>query len=131
MSLSNILFKLAKMPLGDFIVGAVFTHLTPILPVNKIQETDKAVAFWHPKPYWEKHILIVPKKPIKNLFSIDSRNAVDSSYIMGCFELIQKVVKQQNWEDGSYSVLVNGGTIQEVNQLHFHLFSGGEVNENS
>ena len=119
------------MPLGDFIVGAVFTHLTPILPVNKIQETDKAVAFWHPNPYWEKHILIVPKKPIKNLFSIDSRNAVDSSYIMGCFELIQKVVKQQNWEDGSYSVLVNGGTIQEVNQLHFHLFSGGEVNENS
>jgi len=52
MNISKQLFKLAKTPLGDLIVGISFdTPLNKLLPVKRIKETDKVLAFWHPKPY--------------------------------------------------------------------------------
>ena len=68
MKLSEQIFKLAKTPLGDLIVGVAFgTPLANLLPIKRIKETDKVIAFWHPKPFWERHILLVPKKQIKSL----------------------------------------------------------------
>ncbi len=68
MTLPTHLLDLAKTPLGDLIAGMAFgTPLSNLLPVKRIKETNKVVAYWHPKPFWEKHILLIPKKAIKNL----------------------------------------------------------------
>ena len=67
MSISKFLFSLAKTPIGDYIVGNTFEKFSKVLPVDRVFENDKVIAFWHPKPFWEKHILIVPKKKIKNI----------------------------------------------------------------
>jgi histidine triad (HIT) family protein len=124
MKLSEAIFSLAKLPVGDLVVGIAFGKLNNLLPVKKIMETDKAIAFWHPKPFWEKHILVVPKKAIKNLTSVSEK---DYPYINDVFKLTKEIVSQLNWHEGGYSVLINGGDRQEVGQLHFHLFSGKEL----
>ncbi len=125
MSISKQLFRLAKTPLGDLIVGLAFgTPLNKLLPVNRIKETDKVVAFWHPKPFWEKHILLVPKKPIKSITTLKEE---DYPYIQELYKLVKEIVEELGWDKTEYTVLTNGGSRQEVNQLHFHLNSGKQL----
>ena len=118
--MKSLLFKISKSKIGDLIVGMAFGKLSKLLPVEKILETDKAVAFWHPKPSYNTHILIVPKKAIKNMGSIHEN---DLDYVTECFSLINKIVIKLQLEQSGYSVTSNGGNRQEVNQLHFHLYS--------
>lgn len=118
--MKSLLFKISKSKIGDLIVGMAFGKLSKLLPVEKILENDKAVAFWHPKPSYSTHILIVPKKAIKNMGSIHGN---DLDYVTECFSLINKIVIKLQLEQGGYSVTSNGGNRQEVNQLHFHLYS--------
>src|SRR4030042_2482645 len=119
-------FSLAKTPLGDFIVGLVFGKFSKLLPVKKIKETDKVIAFWHPKPFWEKHILIVPKKPVKSLVLLKEEDIV---FVNEVFDIAKELVKEFGWEKDGYTLSVNGRKTQDVNQLHFHLHSGKEVNK--
>jgi len=122
--MSKKLFSLAKTPIGDLIVGIAFGKLSKLLPVKRVEETEKVIAFWHPKPFWEKHILIVPKKQIKSLVLVKDG---DLEYINEVYRVAGKIVKRLNWEKGGYTILVNGGDRQEVNQLHFHLNSGEKL----
>jgi len=120
------MFLFAKTPIGDLVVGLVFGKFSKLLPVKRLIETDRVIAFWHPKPFWEKHILIVPKKTIKNMVSINKK---DMEYIDEMFEVAGRLVKKLGWENGGYTLLSNGGSRQEVNQLHFHLTSGNEIGD--
>ncbi|MBP9759421.1 HIT domain-containing protein [Candidatus Dojkabacteria bacterium] len=118
--MKSLLFKLSKSKIGDLIVGIAFGKLSKFLPVDKIMENDKAVAFWHPKPSYNIHILIVPKKAIKKVSVLKEE---DLGYIAECYSLINKIVIKLQLEKGGYSITTNGGDRQEVNQIHFHLYS--------
>ena len=118
------LFDLGKTPIGDLIVGFAFGKFSKLLPVKKIKETDKAIAFWHPKPSWENHILIVPKKSIKNLTNISDE---DLPYFTESLMVAKEIIRDLKWEKEAYTLSVNGGKRQEVNQLHFHLSSGKKI----
>lgn len=124
MHISKYVFQLAKSPIGDLIVGLAFGKFSSILPIKRVLETDRAVAFWHPNPFWENHILIVPKTLIKSLLDI---NAINSSYIADMYYVLSEVVKKLGWENEAYSTIINGGTRQDIGQLHMHLFKGFEL----
>lgn len=117
------LFSIAKNSLGNLIVGLAFEKASKLLPIERIYENSKIVVFWHPKPSYEKHILIVPKKSIKDLSVI---NKEDKVYLYEVFKAVTKVVFDLNLKD--YSVITNGGLRQEIKQLHFHLISGKKLN---
>jgi|SRR3989344_2601473 len=124
MTLSKKLFSLAKTSIGDLIVGIAFGKFSKFLPVKRIMETDTVIAFWHPKPFWEQHILIVPKKGIKNLTSLKE---TDIHYLNEVFQVANKIIKDLGWEKDDYSLICNGGSRQKVNQLHFHLAKGTQL----
>lgn len=124
MSLKEHLFDFSKTRAGELLVGLVFGKLTRFLPVKRVKETDKVIAFWHPRPFWEKHIVIVPKKAIKSLTDLDEK---DREYISEIFLVAKEIIKELGWDKDSYTILVNGGKRQEVGQLHFHLESGKEI----
>ncbi len=81
------------------------------------------MLFWHPKPFWEQHILIVPKKAIKDLVSLKREDFI---YLDEIYKVAQEIIIELNWED-DYFLLTNGGKRQEVNQLHFHLGKGEKL----
>ena len=121
MNLSKTLFQLAKTPLGDLIIGVAFgTPLSKLLPVKRVKETDKVLAFWHPKPFWEQHVLLVPKKRINSITAITDD---DLPYIQEVYRVTQEIVIELGWDQTEYTLLTNGGDRQEVNQIHFHLHS--------
>lgn len=124
MKISKALFHVAQSPLGDLIVGIAFGRLSSILPVNRVKENEFVIAFWHPRPSWEKHILLVPKKQIR---SITSTSEDDRRYISEVYRMAKEVVLELGWDKSGYTILANGGDRQDVHQIHFHLCSGSEV----
>ena len=122
--MKKALFALAKSPLGELIVGIAFGTFSKLLPVQRIKETDKVLAFWHPKPYWEHHILIVPKKAIKNISKLQQSDFV---YVAEVYKVAQEIIQERGWQETDYTIVTNGGTRQEVAQLHFHLGSGAVI----
>ena len=119
MGIANKLFEFAKTDLGQLLVGTVFENFSGLLPVNIICETDKVVAFWHPKPFYKEHILVIPKKKIT---SISTLSPEDGIYLQEVFVAVKQIVKEMGWDKSEYSVVTNGGKRQETPQLHFHLF---------
>jgi histidine triad (HIT) family protein len=117
-------FAAAKSPLGDLIVGLALGKFSKLLSVKRIEDTNKAIAFWHPKPFWEKHILIVTKKPIKKITELKYG---DMKYVNECFKVTKKIAIDLKLEEKGYTLIANGGSRQGVNQLHFHLTSGEEL----
>lgn len=109
-------------------MGLIMEHMSFALPVDRLVETSRLVAFRHPKPAYPVHILIVPKKDVRDLVDLADREAGYvsgfSGDLLGC---VKKLVQELNLEAVGYRLIVNGGPFQEVPVLHFHLVSGGSL----
>jgi len=123
--MKQTLFIIAKSPLGELIIGLAFGKLSKLLPVDRIKETNKILAFKHPRPYWKEHILIVPKKAIKSLTEVTD---ADLEYISEAFQVAREIIKERGWKNSDFTIVTNGGKRQEVPQIHFHLGSGPTLN---
>ncbi len=93
------------------------------IPVQRLRETKTLLAFYHPKPDYPFHVLIMPKKAIAKLADFDAN---DSEFLTDLFFTVQSLVKEFNLP--AYRLIVNGGEYQNFPQLHFHLISNVEAN---
>ncbi len=118
--LGRMAFLLARSSFGAWIVRFVFTRMSFLLPVHRLLETDRLIAFYHPKPVAPTHVLIVPKIPIR---SLDSLTPEQLSIISEIADLAKQLVVKLNLNSGGYRLNVNGGSYQDVQQMHFHLIS--------
>jgi len=100
------------------LIGWIFTHMSFAIPVERLLETETLLAFWHPKPAYAFHILIVPKKAIASLAELDS---TDTKFLVELYQAVQSLVKE--FHLSGYRLIVNGGAYQDFPQLHFHLVS--------
>ena len=120
--IAKMLFKIARSRVGDAIIGWSFAKTSHLLPVNKVYETDKVIAFYHPQPSYPLHILIVPKRAIGSFLDLAGSDAPLLSDIVG---VAQHLVRELRLLEKGYRLLVNGGPYQDVGQIHFHLISDG------
>ena len=91
------------------------------LPVRRLRETGKLLAFYHPRPNYPVHILLVPKKAITSLSDLAPE---DRGLLDDLIECVQSLVAELGLEEPGYRLIVNGGKYQDAPQLHFHLVSG-------
>ena len=96
--------------------------LSSKISVNKAMETDNILAFYHTRPSWTLHIVIVPKIHIINLVEANTET------IKEIFDVAQELIKELRLNEENYKIIVNGGSFQDTQHLHFHLVSG-ERNE--
>lgn len=118
----QLLFKLARSRYSAYFIGFAFEYLAPLLPVAKLYQDRYWLIFFHPVPFWETHLLAVPKKRIPSFGALNLQHREDQTLILALFQAIQQVALQQRFN--RYTVLVNGGAYQDVPQLHFHLAAG-------
>ncbi len=92
------------------------------IPSKKVFENDRILAIEDIHPVAPVHILIMPKKPIPNLQSVEP---ADLRLIGEIVEVAQKIAEEKGIEDG-YRLLTNNGpdSGQTVFHLHFHLIGG-------
>lgn len=92
--------------------------MSSFLPVDKVYESRRVVAFVHPQPAYRVHSLILPKQPLSSLMDI---SAADGELLAEITLAAQKLVRRLHLEESGYRLIVNGGEYQEIKQLHFHL----------
>jgi histidine triad (HIT) family protein len=121
-SVTGCLFLLARSAAGRWLAGFVFGHMSFLLPVKRLRETERLVAFYHPRPAYPVHILIVPKKGIAELTALTT---ADGPFLLELVEAVRELVIELALDGPGYRLIANGGGYQDIPQLHFHLVSGG------
>lgn len=120
--LSQVILKAARHPAAGALVGWIFAHWHALLPVRRLVSTRSVLAFSHPRPSWETHVLLVPKRRVRSLVELARPAEVDLfAEILDCADA---VVRKLGLAGTQHVLCANGGPRQEVGQVHFHLFAG-------
>lgn len=91
-----------------------------------VTEDDRVLAFHHTRPFWETHIVIVPKR---HLASFTSVSESDESDLRALFAFVQRIARDVEIEHGAAAVLTNLGRYQDSKHLHVHVHSGPQLRE--
>lgn len=92
--------------------------------VEKVAETENVLAFYHTQPFWETHIVVIPKKHISSLLTLETS---DAQLFLELFEVIKQVAENVLTQKGAARVLTNLGDYQDSKHLHFHVCSGKQI----
>lgn len=87
---------------------------------KKILESDDLLAFYHTKPSYQFHAVIIPKKDVSNLFDLK-----DDRIILKIFDAAKKIISKKRLD--KFRIINNGGAYQDESHLHFHLVSGKRI----
>lgn len=86
--------------------------------VERIFETENVLAYYHTRPFWETHIVVIPKT------HVDSLLTAQTSLLVELMEVVKTVSALVLREKGAVRVLTNIGDYQDSKHLHFHVNSG-------
>lgn len=100
------------------LVNKILEGLVSTSIIKKVSENKNAIAFWHPRSLYSHHVLIIPKKRIKDIRHISK---VNENYILDCLKLIDEVANLKEFNNG-FHLTCNSGEFQKFKQLHFHLY---------
>src|SRR3989344_3196259 len=92
------------------------------IKTQPILETAKTLAIADVNPVAPVHLLIIPKRHIESVLTIDDSCAGD---MIDMFEVSQKLVQLQKLN--AFRLTFNGGKYQHVSHLHMHLLAGGKI----
>ncbi|MBO6020813.1 MAG: histidine triad nucleotide-binding protein [Aeriscardovia sp.] len=96
------------------------------IPSQKVYEDEKVLAFKDIHPMAKVHVLIVPKKHLKNVEEIAS---FDPDLLAHIVEVAAKIAKKEY--NGSYRLVFNTGLDagQTVFHAHAHVLTGEKLEE--
>jgi len=120
-SFNKVVYELVGTRPGRRITAWIFSTMSFGIPNQRIIETESLLAFFHPIPAYEFHVVFVPKRPIANLMELD---ATDNTFLQELFESAKEIVSRYQLEKSGYRLVLNGGPYQDFPYLHFHLISG-------
>jgi histidine triad (HIT) family protein len=102
----------------DFYCDEVLSSNTQ---VKRVLETGTVLAYHHTRPFWETHIVVIPKT------HVDSLLTVNDELLLELLDVVKKVASLVLTETGSARVLTNLGDYQDSKHLHFHVSSGKQT----
>lgn len=115
----QLLFRLAKAPWMGRAVGLAFRHCAWAIPVKKVFCSRDILAFEHPRPAYPNHVIISPRKPVQTLLDM----AEHAGDFIKVWDAVQAIWEQHPAYHDGFMLVANGGKRQEVQQVHFHLFT--------
>jgi histidine triad (HIT) family protein len=94
------------------------------IPCKKVHEDDDILAFHDINPWAPVHLLIIPKRHIVSLATVDTS---DEAVLGKLFARAGGIARSQGLNDG-FRTVINSGRIgnQEVYHLHVHILGGPE-----
>jgi diadenosine tetraphosphate (Ap4A) HIT family hydrolase len=116
--LRRVLFRLSRTRPMGLLVRLAFGRLWWLLPVRRVAQTRGVLAFDHPAPSWQPHLLLVPKRSIR---SVLAARPADAPLVGELLRLALVLAHRRGLHRQGFALLVNGGAYQDVPQLHFHL----------
>ena len=95
------------------------------IPCTKVYEDEKVFAFRDINPQAKVHILLTPKKHMRNILECDAETAAALT------AAIANVAAQEGLTADGFRVISNCGRYgcQSVDHLHVHLVGGEQLSE--
>lgn len=93
------------------------------IPSETVLETDDVVAFRDVNPQAPVHVLVVPRRHVADLHSLD---VPDDALLGELVRVAQRVAEQEGIAAGGYRVVANVGPDagMSVPHLHLHVLGG-------
>ncbi len=90
------------------------------IPAQVIYEDEQVLAFNDINAVAPTHILVIPKKHISDMNSVEE---IDLPLIGHIFKIIKNVAKEKGIDKEGYRIVNNCGELggQTVGHIHFHL----------
>ena len=102
----------------DFYCDEVLSGKTA---VDKVRETANVLAYHHTRPFWPRHIVVIPKRHISSLLTLEKS---DESLLLEMISIVREVAADVVTEHGACRVLTNLGQYQDSKHLHWHVCAG-------
>ena len=95
------------------------------IPCSKVYENEQVLAFRDINPQAPVHVLLIPKKHMKNILECDGET------IAAIQKAIVKVAELEGVTADGFRIVSNCGENgrQSVHHLHFHLLGGAKLTE--
>lgn len=116
------LFHLAKSPLMGRLVGLGFRYCGRLIPVKRVCMSRDVIAFRHPQPCYTGHLILSPRRSIRSLLHM--ADAPLCRYLGAIRQTVLAIRAVYPEYRDSFTLVANGGRKQEVQQVHFHMFTG-------
>lgn len=107
------------MPRPDWYCDDV---LSGKLDVEKVWEDARVLAFHHPKPTAEIHVVVIPKQHIKSILAPE---AVDGDLLESMVTAIQQTAQKLGLDTQGFYVRTNAGTDGVTPHMHWHIYGPG------
>jgi histidine triad (HIT) family protein len=105
---------------NDFYCEQVLSGKTE---VRKVFETENILAYYHTKPAYEEHIVVIPKRHISSLITITED---ENDLLLELLGVVKKVAADVVSEYGACRVITNLGQYQDSKHLHWHIVYGSK-----
>ena len=92
------------------------------IEVRKVWEDDLVMAFHHPKPHSEIHVVVIPKKHIP---SILDASALDGALLTSMVQAIQEVARSLGLDQAGFYVRTNAASPGVTPHMHWHIYGPG------
>ena len=108
--------------------NCIFCQLAKKEMSNYVYADENVVAFDDINPVAPVHVLIVPRKHIRNIASLEDG---DEKYIVSISKAIKEIARKKGVLETGFRIINNCGfdAGQTVNHLHFHLVGGKSFGE--
>ena len=121
--LFSLFIKVKGSPFVRPLVIFYFKHMNKLMPYERLMDGNYWEAFYHPKPLYPLHILIIPKTSITSLREVPTD--IPGIY-PDLFTLVKNLILKFDLEERGYRLITNGGPNQSLPQWHWHLISENE-----
>jgi histidine triad (HIT) family protein len=94
------------------------------VPLDVVHEDDLVLAYHHTRPFWQVHLVAVPKRHIA---SFTTAGPADEADVRALLAVVQRLAREVEEQHGAAAVLTNLGTYQDSKHLHVHVHSGPQL----
>ena len=102
----------------DFYCDEVLSGRTE---VRIVRETDNVLAYHHTRPFWPEHVVVIPKRHISSLLTLEDS---DAPLLLELIGVVREVATEVVGKHGACRVLTNLGKYQDSKHLHWHVCAG-------
>jgi len=97
------------------------------LPATIIDQDDNVIVIKDINPKAPVHYLIIPKKHVRDIVSLEAETAD----LLGKIGLMAKKIAHEKLNDGAFRLIINNGpgAGQSVFHLHCHFLSGSKMTD--
>ena len=98
--------------------------LPNVAALEVVHDGEGVLAFHHTRPFWEVHIVVVPKRHVP---SLTDPVGADDALVRELLTVVRNVAATVEADFGAARVLTNLGAYQDSKHLHVHVSSGEQV----